>query len=205
MGTFAGWLSEQADREDAVGYLAKYWKSVTPGKISAVSGIDRFLHKIEEDYRVQPEGMEEAAWLHGQMQVAAALNGLKFAVDEYHKQQAVAAAVANGATAADLPDAGVRLEGTGSALHIAAAPRERAGEPFDSEPYPERAPGRLPGPSGTSDGDPGRNAGERLSRIEARLDAIAECLRELVLIFAPEPEIDWNELAAMADYSAAAD
>lgn len=223
MATFASWLHDQGDREDAVGYLSKYWKSVTPGKISAVSGVERHLKNIEHDYATQPEGMEDAAWRHGQAAVSAALSGLKFAVDEYHKQQAVDTAVHHGVRPEDIPVQGElpsgpdmssrgdglpgnpgmlptqpvqelsRLAGTGSNLHITAAPegtgkpRERAGEPPGSDPYPGVA-------QSVTD--------QRLDTLMAQNAAIIELLQELVLVFSPEPEIDWDALAATADYSA---
>lgn len=208
--TFAGWLKGQVSRGDAVGYAAKYWESVTPGKISAVSGIEKHLGKIQADYEVQPEGMEEAAWLHGKAQIDAALSGLKFAVDEYHQAQALEVAQATGAVPklASVPDIDPELppaqghpverglEGSGADLHITAAPdpaRDKTGR-TEREPQVQV----LTGPA--TEYPPAWAA-----RIEARLDAIVEMLDLVYRGLFGSPEIDWDELAAMADYEAVAE
>jgi hypothetical protein len=216
MATFASWLSEQTDRDDAVGYVAKYWKSVTPGKISAVSGIERYLAKIRDNYAMQPEDMAEPAWRHAQAQADAAISGLPFAVDAYHKHQAIGVAEANGVTPADLAGTSTG-EVVALALSVPGEP-DRLPDVPNSPAAEEWAKAKQEPIAPPPRGEPrkgGKYTGwpeDRFNRIEAHLEhliaqnaAVIETLQAMVELFAPDPVIDWDELAAMADYSAEAE
>jgi hypothetical protein len=231
VGTFANWLKGQVSRGDGIGYAAKYWESVTPGKISAVSGVERHLQKIKADFETQPEGMSPQAWDHARVSIDAALSGLNLAIDEYHREQALEVAQAAGAvpklasvpdeppqdpgpelvTPAQLAQAHERavaahpvergLAGSGADLHIIASPAG-VGKP-QITPTPERKPHETVTETGYIPA--------WAVRIEARLDAIG-AQNELILQFMTElvtpyeaPGIDWDQLAAMADFGAVAE
>ena len=89
MGTFAQWVKQQEDRQDGIGYFARYWASVTPGKISSVDGVKKQLDKIDKTYADSRDERGKAA-------IAAALSGYGLAVGEYHKLQAAERATALG-------------------------------------------------------------------------------------------------------------
>jgi hypothetical protein len=213
MATFASWLKGQVSRGDEIGYAAKYWESVTPGKISAVTGVEKYLRQIKADYETQPEGMEEAAWLHGRAQVDAALSGLKFAVDEYHKQQALEVAQAAGAVPklASVPDpeppADPGPEMVTPDQLAQAHERATAAHPVERGLAGSGKDLRITAPQDTVWSDPLAAAPSQLDRIEAKLDAIG-VQNEIILQFIEElfgrvrAEIDWDALAAMADYAA---
>jgi hypothetical protein len=211
MATFANWLNNQLTRDDAVGYIAKYWHQASPGRVSAVSGVEKHLRKIEADYEIQPEGMEEAAWQRGRASIAAALAGFKFAVTEYHQEQSLEVARETGALPPKLvavpeppqeqdpelvPESHQRvtahpaergLAGSGKDLHITGKRRELAFAA--AEPLTRLGPLDTQEPS-------------QLDRIEAKLDDIIALLAAPLAALYDEPEIDWDELAAMADYAA---
>lgn len=48
MTTFAGWLSDQAERRDAVGELARLWADISPGRISGLAGVTKHLQEHAE-------------------------------------------------------------------------------------------------------------------------------------------------------------
>jgi hypothetical protein len=225
MATFANWLNNQLTRDDAVGYIAKYWHQASPGRVSAVSGVEKHLRKIEADYEIQPEGMEEAAWQRGRASIAAALAGFKFAVTEYHQEQSLEVARETGALPPKLvavpeppqeqdpelvPESHQRvtahpaergLAGSGKDLHITGKRRElafAAAEPQDTGWHAE---------GGSATHETVTETGYIPAwavRIEARLDAMVEMLDLICrgLYSVPENAIDWDELAAMADYAA---
>lgn len=90
MATFSNWVKDQLEREDSVGFFARYWDSVTPGRISSITGVGRHLEKIERDYGEQPpDGQDRNAWLSGKSKVDAAMAGYHLAVKEYHGAEAL--------------------------------------------------------------------------------------------------------------------
>lgn len=78
MATYRNWLSDQEEREDDIGWYARYWSRITPGRISAPAGVERYLREHIEGMKGEggnPEGLahaETALGIHGK------------AVDEYH-------------------------------------------------------------------------------------------------------------------------
>jgi hypothetical protein len=91
-GTFAQWVKEQADRQDRqddIGFFARTWEQVTPGKISSVDGIKRHLDRIAK--QAADAGDETA-----QNRIGAALSGFSLAVREYHQARAAAEAASQG-------------------------------------------------------------------------------------------------------------
>jgi hypothetical protein len=77
MATFAQYVKAQVERDDSIGYFAKYWDKVSPGKISSVDGVGRHLDQIQAD--LEPSDDEKA-----KAQAGAAIAGYKLAVKEYH-------------------------------------------------------------------------------------------------------------------------
>jgi hypothetical protein len=61
VSTFSQWLGTQEDREDEAGWFAQYWKSVTPGRVSSVTGIIRFLDKRLADALASSVAEEDLA------------------------------------------------------------------------------------------------------------------------------------------------
>jgi len=222
MGTFAQWVKTQEDdHETAIGYFARFWASVTPGKISSIDGVKRHLDKIDKSYA---DSHDEA----GKAKIGAAINGFHLAVTEYHKIQAADRAKAMGldvrvpdepppATIAPVddnkPDDGPSGSGTDD-LAAFRAPHERyemardatgprivrvpdpARDPaLDSHPEPDDAPRAPELPS------------SRLARMEQMLDVMTESWQRQVAInemlarkldavlnaLYPEP-IDWDAL-----------
>lgn len=114
MGTFAQWVKQQEGRQDGIGYFARYWSQVTPGKISSVDGTKRVLDRI----RAQGGGeREEAA-------IEAALSGWNLAVREYHRDQAARNAADNGLEVVRVP--GPPETYSGNVLPPDQQPPERA-------------------------------------------------------------------------------
>lgn len=207
MSTFAAYLNDQLGRDDAIGYLAKYWHELSPGRISAVSGIERALRKEEArlaDPRNKPEDMAPAAWERSIAVNAAALAAFGLAVDEYHKNQAIEVAHASGVRPEDM-----------------AKPSPVEPVRYQPEPIPERArnwkepvtpqtfgnpPRELPQPAGKYTGWPE----ERFDRIEAALARIERLLVtgltaiSAEVTFARELDasgINWRELHETADFT----
>lgn len=207
MVTFTQWAKGQADRQDAVGYFTRYWDSVTPGKISSVVGVRRFLETIEHDRKTRgkPDEMSDAAWDKAGVSLEAAKSGLELAVAEYTRMRAVENANAHGlqlapeqpplmdASEAHSPEQVIRLDP--GQLTVSASP-EGTGKPAD-------------GVSLTGSGTdlritrPGSSE-ERLGRIERLLTMLAESHKAqndlLKLIYAElvVHELDWDELWAIA-------
>lgn len=46
--TYVQWLKEQEGRDDATGWYARFWKEVTPGRISSPAGIEKHLNSLTE-------------------------------------------------------------------------------------------------------------------------------------------------------------
>jgi hypothetical protein len=80
MATFAQYAKAQVDRDDSIGYFAKYWDKVSPGKISSVPGIQRHLEQIQADLAGSDDERAKA-------QVAAAIAGCNLAVKEFHEAE----------------------------------------------------------------------------------------------------------------------
>jgi hypothetical protein len=206
MRTFAQWIKAQEDRDDQVGYFARYWSQASPGKISSVTGVERKLEEIRLELQGEPpEGQSAPAWERGKVAIEAAFTGYRMAVDEFHADQpdqpeqpklpgleppAPAHPVERG------------LEGSGASLHI-TGPTEGAGQPR-TEPDSPGQPARARKSRAKPAADDGR-----LDRIEDALAAImaqnALILDLLTSLLGPpgEPEpVDWDELAALADFGA---
>lgn len=126
MATFAAWVKEQEDRQDAVGYFASSWAALTPGRISTPGGIRRHLEKIEQEMQDHPDRFSERQ----KAGIGAAKSGFELAVKEYH-------AVHTEETAAQ-----VRAE------------HDKALEELAGRLGPVDTPEPPPGPSGTADGPP---------------------------------------------------
>ena len=77
MSTFAAWLKEQAERQDATGHAARTWENITPGRISSVPGIQRYLEAEIESARTR--GVSQG----GIDSLKLALDGIKAAAVEY--------------------------------------------------------------------------------------------------------------------------
>jgi hypothetical protein len=43
MTTFAAWLSDQGDRQDAVGAVARLWKEISPGRVHGLAGVTKCI------------------------------------------------------------------------------------------------------------------------------------------------------------------
>ena len=100
MATFSQWVKLQEPRDDAVGFFARYWDAVTPGKISSVAGVRRYLDKLAAQIADSggTEESERAGVKHG-----AALSGLELAVTEYNQAETRDLAIRQGV----LPDPAV--------------------------------------------------------------------------------------------------
>lgn len=48
MTTFAGWLTDQTERQDAVGALARLWKEISPGRIHGLAGVTKALQDYQD-------------------------------------------------------------------------------------------------------------------------------------------------------------
>lgn len=99
MATFSQWLKTQGDRDDAVGHFSRYWDSVTPGKISSVSGMQRHLEKIAKSYEEAESGTGQES--RENVQVKTALSSLPLAVKDYHRAEARENAIKTGAMGPD--------------------------------------------------------------------------------------------------------
>lgn len=181
MVTFTQWAKEQAERQDAVGYFARYWDSVTPGKISSIAGVRRHLDLIEHDRSVKgkPDDMADAAWDKAAVSLDAARSGLALATAEYTRMRAVENAKAHG----------LELAGEQPG-HLTVAPVEDQFRTAIPQPQP------LPPGYGTRIDEGGQLA--------ALTDAIREQNRMLQVIYAElvTRDPDWDELWAIASSAA---
>jgi hypothetical protein len=81
VSTFSQWLDTQEDREDEAGWFAQYWKSVTPGRISSVTGTIRFLDSRLADALAGGVAEEDLADLR------RALSAVRDAAADYGRDQ----------------------------------------------------------------------------------------------------------------------
>jgi len=81
VSTFSQWLATQEDREDEAGWFAQYWKSVTPGRISSVTGTIRFLDSRLADALAGGVAEEDLADLR------RALSAVRDAAADYGRDQ----------------------------------------------------------------------------------------------------------------------
>jgi hypothetical protein len=219
MATFTQWVKAQADRDDSVGYFAKYWEQVTPGKISSIAGVGRLLDQLAADFAVQPEEMAEPAWRSAQAKIGAAQAGYELAVREYHNAESIrhdARAIRDQAaarTAPPEPEQGQVTAETG--LHeqvsdFAPEPRTHSGAAGLSgqgeltgraalekpviAPHPQRAGAYTGWPEERFNRLEANQA--RLLEAQARLiEVIGSLVRqqgELIERLAPEEPIDWD-------------
>jgi hypothetical protein len=137
MGTFAQWVKLQEDRQqDGIGYFARYWAQVTPGKISSVDGIKRHLDRLGKQAAESGDERAIAAF-------QAAESGYRLAVKEYHQVQAQANAEANGLTVSKPEPPPFSHE-----TDLSRPPDVRElmdpviREQHSNDPYPERAAGQ---------------------------------------------------------------
>lgn len=212
MATFAQWVKDQQERDDQVGYFARYFAEVTPGKVSTPTGILRVLNQVRD--RSVAESDEKSL-----TRADAAITGYNLAVPEYQKDQALRQAIAAGAIpdpAAQPDDAPAQPDITAQAA-LAGDGRivpvlEQVANPDPSSPA-----GRLKALANNAAGQvvPTRlsQPDDRLARLEARLDAIAgmqaqnQRMLDAVLTYQlrilsvvdPEP-VDWDTLWAEADH-----
>src|SRR5215469_9431222 len=63
MTTFAGWLSEQNQRRDAVGEIARLWAQISPGRTHSLQGVTKAVleHADAERLAWVPEAMTATA------------------------------------------------------------------------------------------------------------------------------------------------
>ena len=78
--TYRSWLAEQEKREDQVGWYARWWTKTSPGRISSVQGIEKFIKTAIEDIGKNGEGDGGISLEHAR----AALEYHALAVEEYH-------------------------------------------------------------------------------------------------------------------------
>jgi hypothetical protein len=207
MTTFSMWLKRQGNREDAIGYISRYWEAATPGRISSVTGIKRHLEQLSKDHN---EGDDEQA----KVAIAAALSGFGLAVKEYHQVSSIEIAKANGALPPDFPMPGApgAQEFRAGSLIPDAEPTDVIPLPQQKTPGPRTAPaaegGTFP-PGGDNDPAPapaGRYTGwpqerfdrleERLARIEARIAALADGQAAA----AADAPVDWPALFSLSGF-----
>lgn len=205
MGTFAQWVKTQEDRQDAIGYFARYWASVTPGKISSPDGIAKHLDRIAKSYA---DGGDE----RGKAAIAAAQSGYHLAVKEYHQARTREQAESQGLVV-HVPDEVPPVtdaepqepdDGAGNDISPEALARsvEQRFETVRDEHGPKIVEKRAPElPSSRLASLEARLAvsetlqaefNAALSRVEDKLDAILDALY-------PEP-IDWSAIYASADH-----
>jgi hypothetical protein len=84
MSTFAQWVKDQVSRDDSIGYFARYYDTITPGKVSSVLGVLKVLEDNARQYSTQPDGMENPAWERARASSAAAIAGYHLAVKAFH-------------------------------------------------------------------------------------------------------------------------
>ena len=80
MATFSQWLKDQESRPDEIGAAASAWGRLTPGRISSVSGIIRYMeHRLSESGR----GADDA----DVAVLTSVVEGIRKAADEYNRIQ----------------------------------------------------------------------------------------------------------------------
>jgi hypothetical protein len=133
VSTFSQWLDTQEDREDEAGWFAQYWKSVTPGRISSVTGTIRFLDSRLADALAGGVAEEDLADLRRALSAvrdAAADYGRDQLTDQAHRAGLrvirPAKAAQSAAEPVSAPDAaGDTPEGAGSLSEPTAARLDR--------------------------------------------------------------------------------
>jgi hypothetical protein len=199
MTTFANWIKAQEHRDDSVGYFARYWDAVTPGRISTPSGVERQLLKIE-DATPEDAVKEQAA-------IGAALAGFKIAVGDYHKDQALSNAVASGVLSDRIP----REEPPVAQEPDAVPEPQQAGEGTNEGTGGEQPPAAVSYPAPVTSGVSNASLvaqnfaslAQQLDRIEAHQRSLEKRVDSLGLLLtvvadqledrAPQP-IDWDAL-----------
>jgi hypothetical protein len=155
VSTFSQWLATQEDREDEAGWFAQYWKSVTPGRVSSVTGVIRHLDQRLADALAGAVAEEDLADLR------RALSAVRDAAAGYGQDQLADQAQRAGlrvirpARAAE-PDLGEPSPALQAAARAARTAAEPVSAPVEAGDTPEAAES-LPGPA------------RRLDRIEADL------------------------------------
>jgi len=96
MATFSQWLKDQESRPDEIGKAAVSWSSLTPGRISSVLGIERYIERRLSEHGPDADS-EETRWLND------VLAGLRKAAEEYGRVQAHEQAVKAGVIAPGVP------------------------------------------------------------------------------------------------------
>lgn len=91
MATFAAWLKDQESRQDRIGRAACYWAKVTPGRLSSVQGVKRFVENQLRDLGDSADPDDVAA-------IRDAIAGLEEAHVAYAKHEAHEQAIAAGVT-----------------------------------------------------------------------------------------------------------
>ena len=179
MATFAQWVKGQLDRDDSIGYFAKYWDSASPGKISSISGVGKHLEQIKAEYETQPDGMAEPAWQRAQAAVAAALGGYHLAVTEYEKLE-------NAAGNEEYRHAGITPGVPHPGRRKDAAPRPEPEQAGKYTGWPEERFDRLEA-----------NQGRMLELYERQMALIERLVAqngELLALLRPPQPLDWHGL-----------
>lgn len=182
MATYAAWVGAQTERDDAIGYFARYWARVTPGRISSITGFERHLDKIQRDFAATDDEQGKAA-------IAAAISGMKLATAEYHKAEAVRNAIATGA----MEPPPVVHGPDGALMDVPGAGPQQYELRADSNGLPQIRRAGVISPD------------DRMAAIEARLDAIHGLLMDLFSVavvtqarmdelLAGEPDADWGAI-----------
>jgi hypothetical protein len=83
VSTFNQWLETQDDREDEIGWFAAYWRQVTPGRVSSVTGIIRRLEHMLAD------GLAASLAEEDLVDLRRALSTVRDAAAEYGQDQLV--------------------------------------------------------------------------------------------------------------------
>lgn len=89
----------QEERDDQVGYFARYWKQHSPGRISTPSGIEKTLSKFAQNIAGMDDGAEKE---RADIALKAALVGLALALKDYHRDEARDNALATGVAPEEL-------------------------------------------------------------------------------------------------------
>jgi hypothetical protein len=196
MATFAQWLADQKDRQDAVGWFSRYWADLSPKpRLSSPSSIGTHLEDRDQGgFRAELIGWPDDETRFTGTQLREAYDQV---LHEYRQVRAQVVAAAQGIRAAPAGDGQQALPGMEA---VPGGPGEaverarQAGLAAARAARPAETQWRAGGPE------------TQLDRIEARLDAIAGYLG-LELGIRPDQisQLDWAGWFAVADLNAEAD
>lgn len=209
MATFAQWLAEQKDRQDAVGWFSRYWKNLDgKPRLSSPSSIASHL----ED-RQAPGGFRDPAIQTPDGTVTG--DQLRQAYDETLKEyRAVRAQIVQAAAA----ESGVPVPQGGAEPVSGAGAASGPPEPAQAVSGPAGEAVQRASAAGVSAAERARQAAAArhsvdgdLARIEAKLDLVIKgldllCERAGIDLNAYDPQctFDWAEWFEQADLAAQA-